>query len=148
MKIFLMSLPDRLCVLKIHMYPISPNWDLRILTLSCVNRLTFWHCFFGSCLSGHMTVFKRIITVWYLRFFLFLSRLVLTAHSEVRGMQRDVSQTIPTPFSCPDTSLCAYWENGVNPSPAHPHSVQRLRRWKVYLALAVPGLFPCGHKGK
>lgn len=112
-------------------------WQADILTL-----------FFGSCLSGHMTVFKRIITIWYLRFFLFLSRLVLTAHSEVRGMQRDVSQAIPTPFSCPDTSLCAYWENGVNPSPAHPHSVQRLRRWKVYLALAVPGLFPCGHKGK
>ena len=29
------------CVLKIHMHPISPNWDLRILTLSGIDRLTF-----------------------------------------------------------------------------------------------------------
>lgn len=142
MKIFLMSLLDRLCVLKIHMYPISPNWDLRILTLSCVDRLTFWHCFFGSCLSGHMTVFKRIITVWYLRFFLFLSRLVLTAHSEVRGMQRDVSQAIPTPFSCPDTSLCAYWENGVNPFPRTSPFSPTSEEMESIFSAGCPGAFP------
>ena len=47
---------DMVCVLKIHMHPISPNWDLRILTLSGIDRLTLF--FFWLRLHGHMAFFK------------------------------------------------------------------------------------------
>ena len=96
MKIVSISLLNGLCVLKVYIYPTNSNWDLGVLTLSCPSNIVTW---MSSCVANNKS--SNVANNNYqLLDRLFFSRVVLIACTDVRRMQRHVSQGTP-PVSPP-----------------------------------------------
>ena len=141
---------DMVCVLKIHMHPISPNWDLRILTLSGIDRLTFWYCFFFG--SASMVIWHSSNVADYnclvLKIFLFL--IIQISFNSRHWSQRDAKRCVPgtpSPNWLPYTSSCACWEKGANPPPHVPFGPRSEEVESVFNWLSLE-LFPGSHSGK
>ena len=110
-------------------------WQADILTLWFV---CLFVCLFVFWLLPPWSYDLDIIFLFF--FFVFLSRLVLTAGTEVSGMQRGVPGHPPLQPGCPDTSPCAYWENGANPPLYVPYRPRSEEVDSIFNC--VPGAFP------